>query len=74
MVGKLFPLHNLEILGDILINFEPLSTLMNVFEEDSSTYKKKNNTKTHVIQQQYKTQITTYIYNVKLPIFLQTKV
>ena len=26
MVGELFPLHNLEILGDILINFEPLFT------------------------------------------------
>ena len=41
MVGELFSLHNLEILGDILINFEPLSTYKIIFEEDNTTHKKK---------------------------------
>ena len=81
MVGKMFPLHNLEILGDILINFEPLSKFINIFEEDRSIKKTKTKTTTHktnVIKRHYKnknkTQTTTYIYNVKLPMFLQTKV
>ena len=79
MVGKLIPLHNLKILGDILISFEPLSTFINIFEEGSTIKKKKKNTqnKRHITTlqlNQYKTQTTTYIYNVKLPMFLQTKV
>ena len=80
MVGELFPLHNLEILGDILINFEPLSTFINILEE-GSTKKIKTNKQIHEqtlynalqLNQHNPAKTTTYIYNVKLPLFSSTQ-
>ena len=73
MVGELFPLHNLEILGDILTNFEPL--FKHLLRKIVTTLKKQKQKQQKQIQKhmsyndnsKLKLQLTFTMY--KLPIF-----
>ena len=74
MVGELFPLHNLEILGDILINFEPL--FKHLLRKIITTLKKKKNNKYkntchYNDNTKHKLQLTFTMYT--LPIFLKNR-